>query len=446
MTDHSAILQFVKDPATDCNSGFMYANAECTSTATARLVKPRPTPGLNETTFRSFSTADVCACDDNILAAAMVADIRRCTTGEKPISTLKHAGYIWVARSLDYWLKHFGLKSVSKVRTALKDLKASGLVICEEHWFNGNLTAHYRIGGYVKFNIPLPKKEAPDVEFNIPPVEINTPITQGYTGVEKILKEKILSPCEQEPFAPPKPQANPEKHSGGVETPWNEKDEFEAVWKATLKKHKKPCPEKLSEKERSQLDRIWHQIRTELHTPVADVLEVIVSRWLRFTDLFGDMFVGAPKPGLLLKHLGNFALMFRIGPDDEDLLPEEFLIARAWWLEYLASTLDLKTRFAKDLARTDYLPMPKPATVPAPVELEALAVVTSSATANLETASAVVPATLPAKKPAPQKSKPLPTLDELKKHKLEREAAAKVAAEAERKRLADAAFSGSWLT
>jgi hypothetical protein len=181
----------------DAANGAIYAQGTTVGRASAiidwgKAKKPRPTPGLVDSPLRLINVNDVQACGENLLAAAMVTDIRRCTEGANPISKIKRDGFTLVARSIDYWKKHFNITSTAAVRTAIKHMKNSELVVCSDEWFNGNLTPHYRMASAgVKNDTSLIKKEAEGVEIDIPHVNSDTPHVKNDTPITQKVKAKV---------------------------------------------------------------------------------------------------------------------------------------------------------------------------------------------------------------------------------------------------------------
>ncbi|WP_124522542.1 hypothetical protein [Burkholderia sp. Bp9131] len=108
------------------------SNAVTPDIVAAKPKKARPLVGLPKTSERSFDVNDMKLCGENVLACAMLADIRFWTNRtHRPI-----------ARSIADWAARFNC-SRKTVRTAIKYMRASGKVECTEAWFNGSWTPHY---------------------------------------------------------------------------------------------------------------------------------------------------------------------------------------------------------------------------------------------------------------------------------------------------------------
>ena len=126
--------------------------------------------GLPKDTRRSYNVDDMPACNWNGMAATIVDDIRFNTkTHKRP-----------KAASIAYWQAYFKGCSEQKVRTAIRDALASGLLKVTYKMFNGSNTPHYLyVGTGVEFNTP--------VEINTPHVEFNTTITDSISSSNKNL-------------------------------------------------------------------------------------------------------------------------------------------------------------------------------------------------------------------------------------------------------------------
>nr|WP_175802134.1 hypothetical protein [Burkholderia anthina] len=115
------------------NSDLSSTPIATSNTGAAKSPKKRPLAGLPTTSLRSFDVNDMKLCGENVLACAMLADIRFWTAQlHRPI-----------ARSIADWAARFNC-SRKTVRTAVKYMRASGKVACTEAWFNGSWMPHYK--------------------------------------------------------------------------------------------------------------------------------------------------------------------------------------------------------------------------------------------------------------------------------------------------------------
>lgn len=210
------------------DDGAMQATASTSIAAVAALRKPRKIPGKVESPIRRLDIRDVQACGENMLAVAMLSDIRFWLEPDGQQAKLKKAiekdGYRWVARSIAGWKQHFNIKSDQMVRTAVKYLRASEEVEVSDFWFSGNLTPHYRLKTEgVENDVEGEGVEngMGGVDFNRGGVENNKTITESYS--ETVVKENLNinnaheNPCAQEAQATPTPDS-----TTGKINPWNQ--------------------------------------------------------------------------------------------------------------------------------------------------------------------------------------------------------------------------------
>jgi hypothetical protein len=296
----------------------------------------------------------------------------------EPRATVIIDGVRWIKKSAADWEKELDLSRRDMDRANAQLLKAGFIEIDIKRWRNKfkSPSQHYRITDQARPFLIAPVQNeqvvtGPQDKAPVQTVHMPKPKEEAYVQSEQVLskayvqtvqvtestkdtEKKGLSPYGHEASVKPKEKSS--SVSGGVLKSEKQRDEYEAIWKATLKKHKRPCPEKLSVDDRSKLDHVFHYIRTEMKSSPADVLDVIFTRtnWFRFTELSGGynnaVFMGDPKPGLVLTCIRMFAYMFTVDPDEnEGEIPETFLETRQWWMKYLTSSADLRHRFAKDL-------------------------------------------------------------------------------------------------
>ncbi|KIG09808.1 hypothetical protein BurMR1_3045 [Burkholderia sp. MR1] len=310
--------------AIDCqNSGAMFSSGATVATAIVALVKPRRIPGLVDNPRRSLNVLFTEACGNNMLAVAMVSDVHYWTTpdptdGGKIHSTISFDGFDWAARCVEYWKAHFGLTSVQTVRTALKAVEKSGLLECENRFFNGNMWPHYRLSAKAVAILDADQQRRVDgrgVESNTPDVEINTPITNR-RHTEKTKNLKTTSASGTAPLA--KGETSQSLQGGGKQQ--NQKPALKAVsknpaqltntkqqgdqkgstsepptigksgkrllgwaqlWEKLTTEPDDPNPRLLSETEANQLKQVGTQLWKQ-HIDLRDVLAHVLPRWNTF--------------------------------------------------------------------------------------------------------------------------------------------------------------------
>ncbi|MFM0135660.1 hypothetical protein [Caballeronia grimmiae] len=194
------MLDALNSAAIDCqNDGAMSARAVTTSNAAAALTKPRRIPGLVRNPRRALDIRFVQECEENMLAVAMVCDVLYWTTPDPTEDGAIHTkiefdGFRWAARSTSYWMAHLNIKSVQKVRTAVKVMLASKLVECEERFFNGNMWPHYRLSDKALAMIAGDQVDVREPNTVKGGVSSNTPLLKTTGLLHTELKQKKSKP------------------------------------------------------------------------------------------------------------------------------------------------------------------------------------------------------------------------------------------------------------
>ena len=412
VTSHTAIPPFVKD-CNNCSSGFMFANAECTSTATARLVKPRLTliKAPESETQGVFVRNDyVVLLKGDHVAARLLAQIvywyqPNEKTG-KPKLKKQLGDKFWIAKTAAEWEIEISLtrRQVDRSKAILESM---GIISTHSSGFAGDRSTYYRLncanGGDHLKEVPTAYALVGAYDESTPYAPVGASISthecthkhlQVHSNTEDYLQEttnkkvktykkanmfagpakaivktevlqaKATPPVETTPVKQPEPIAKPfpEKY---LDMPHYfrlaKTHDMDLLLQACIKGGFVHADRKmLSDPECSILERI------EIENTLDDSLE----------ELIGE--IGSPKDWELF-----IDVVLEAKPDLSSVAHKanlEFFKKHFHFLLEIIAQVDAK----------------KAAAVPAPVELKGVpVVVTSTATASLETGCPVIENVLP---------------------------------------------------
>jgi hypothetical protein len=195
--------------------------------------KTRKVVGLPESNRRSYNADDMPKCNWNGMAATIIDDIRFNTKTHKRPKAASHA----------YWCAYFKGCKEKRVRTAIKDALASGLLEVTHAWFNGNLTPHYRfIGTGAEFNTHA--ESGTPAQTGTPPAPKGIPITYSNSSSNEKDKSKAYEPGAASPSAVNTPGGEHQELAGKIKpTPASKPGKPHKVEK--LEKQKKSVEKKL---------------------------------------------------------------------------------------------------------------------------------------------------------------------------------------------------------